>query len=42
MENVIYPDITKQAQEIFFPQKKDDTSYPRLYFNNTRMQQQSL
>ena len=32
------PDITKQAQQIFFSQKKTDTSYPGLYFNNARIQ----
>ena len=36
------PDITKQAREIIFYQKKNDTSYPSLYFNNARIQQQSI
>ena len=35
-------DITKPAQEIIFSRKKNDTSYPSLYFNNARMQRQSL
>ena len=33
------PDITKQAQEIIFSRKKNDTSHPSLYFNNTQIQQ---
>ena len=36
------PDITKQAQEIIFSRKKNDTSHPSLYFNNTLIQQQSV
>ena len=36
------PDITKQAQENFFSQKKNDTSYPSLYFNNARIQWKSV
>ena len=35
------PDITKQAQEIIFSWKKNNTSHPSLYFNNTRIQRQS-
>ena len=35
------PNITKQAQEITFSRTKNDTSHPSLYFNNTRIQQQS-
>ena len=30
------PDLTKQAQEIIFSQKKTDTSHPSLYFNNAQ------
>ena len=36
------PDITKQAQEIIFSRKKNDTSHPSLYFNNARLQRQSV
>ena len=36
------PDITKQAQEIIFSRKKNDTSHPSLYCNNARIQQQSV
>ena len=36
------PDITKQAQEIIFSRKKNDTSHPSLYFNNTLIQRQSV
>ena len=36
------PDITKQAQEIIFSREKNDTSHPNLYFNNARIQQQSV
>ena len=36
------PDISKQAQEIIFSQKKNNTSHPSLYFNDTQMQRQSL
>ena len=32
------PDITKQAQEIIFCRKKNNTIHPRLYFNNTPIQ----
>ena len=35
------PEIKKQAQEIIFSQKKNDTSHPSLYFNNARIQRQS-
>ena len=35
-----YPDITKQAQEIVFPRKKNDASHLSLYFNDARLQQQ--
>ena len=41
-EMLFNPDITKQAQEIIFSRKKNDTSYPSLYFNNTLIQQQSV
>ena len=36
------PDISKQVQEIIFSRKKNNTSHPSLYFNDTRMQRQSL
>ena len=36
------PDITKQAQEIIFSRKKNDTSHPSLYCNNARIQRQSV
>ena len=36
------PDVTKQAQEIIFSRKKNDTSHPSLYFNNARIQRQSV
>ena len=36
------PDITKQAQEIIFSRKKNDTSHPSLYFNNARVQPKSV
>ena len=36
------PDITKQAQEIIFSRKKNDTSHPNLYFNNAQIQRQSV
>ena len=36
------PDIAKQAQEIIFYQKKNETSHPSLYFNNARIQRQSV
>ena len=36
------PDITKQAQEIIFSRKKNNTSHPSLYFNNTRIQRKSV
>ena len=29
------PDISKQAQEITFPEKNVDVSHPTLYFNKT-------
>ena len=32
------PDITKQAQEIIFSRKKNNTSHPSLYFNNIPIQ----
>ena len=32
------PDITKQAQEIIFSRKKNNTSHPSLYFHNTPIQ----
>ena len=34
--------ITKQAQEIIFSRKKNDTSHPSLYFNNAQIQVQSV
>ena len=36
------PNITKQAQEIIFSRKKNDTSHPSLYFNNAQLQRQSV
>ena len=36
------PDITKQAQGIIFSRKKNDISHPSLYFNNARIQRQSV
>ena len=36
------PDITKQAQEIIFSRKKNNTSHPSLYFNNTPIQRKSI
>ena len=36
------PDVTKQAQEIIFSRKKNDTSHPSLYFNNAQIQRQSV
>ena len=36
------PDITKQAQENTFCRKKNDTSHPSLYFNNARIERQSV
>ena len=42
MEISFNPNITKQAQEIVFSQKKSDTSHLSLYFNNTRIQRQSV
>ena len=36
------PDITKQAQEIIFSRKKNNTSHPSLYFNNTPIQRKSV
>ena len=35
-------DITKQAQEIIFSQKENDTSHPNLYFNSTGIQRYSV
>ena len=35
-------DITKQAQEIIFSRKKNNTSHPNLYFNNTPIQRKSV
>ena len=34
------PNITKQAQEIIFSRKENDTSHSSLYFNNARIQPQ--
>ena len=34
--------ITKQVQEFIFSRKKKNTSHPSLYFNNTRIQRQSV
>ena len=39
---MLNPNITKQAQEIVFSRKKNDTSHPFLYFNNARVQWQSV
>ena len=36
------PNIIKQAKEIFFSLKENDTSHPSLYYNNARIQQQSV
>ena len=36
------PDITKQAQEIIFIRKKNDTSHPSLHLDNARIQRQSV
>ena len=36
------PDITKQAQEIIFFLKENNTIYPSLYFNNTPIQPKSV
>ena len=36
------PDITKQAQEIIFSRKKNNTSHPSLYFNNIPTQRKSV
>ena len=36
------PDITKQAQEIIFSRKKNNTSHPSLYFDDIRIQLQSV
>ena len=38
----VNPDITKQAQEIIFSRKKNNTSHPSLYFNNTPIQRKSV
>ena len=35
-------EITKQAQEILFSRKKNNTSHPSLYFNNTPIQRKSV
>ena len=36
------PDTTKQAQEIIFSRKKIDAGHLCLYFNNARIQRQSV
>ena len=36
------PDITKQAQEITFSRKKNDTNHASSYFNNARIQGKSI
>ena len=36
------PDITKQAQEIIFSRKKNNTSHPSLYFNDTPIHRKSV
>ena len=36
------PDKTKQGQEVIFSQKKNNTSHPSLYFNNTPIQRKSV
>ena len=36
------PGITKQAQEIIFSRKKNNTSHPSLYFDNTTMRRKSV
>ena len=38
----VNPDITKQAKEIIFSQKKNHISHPSLYFNIGQMQQKSV
>ena len=35
-------DITKQAQEIIFSRKENNTIHPSLYFNNTPIQRKSV
>ena len=39
---LLNPDITKQVQEIIFSRKKIDAGHPSLYFNNARIQRQSV
>ena len=41
-KKLFHPDITKQAQEIFFFRKKIDKSHPSLCFNDARIQRQSV
>ena len=36
------PDITKQAQEIIFSRKKNNTNHPSLYFNDTPIHRKSI
>ena len=36
------PDVTKQVQEVVFSWKKNDTSHPCLYLNNTQIQRWSV
>ena len=38
----VNPDITKQAKEIIFSQKKNHISHPSLYFNIGQIQQKSV
>ena len=36
------PDVTKQAQEIIFSQKKNNASQLSLYFNDTQIHRKSV
>ena len=36
------PDVTKQAQEIIFSQKKSNASQLSLYFNDTQIHRKSV
>ena len=35
-------DVTKQTQKIASTRKKNDTSHPRLHFDNAQIQRQSV
>ena len=41
-KNSFNPDIRKQAQEIIFSLRENNTSHPNSYFNNARTPQESL